>query len=153
MDPQLPARARVALASTSRELADAAHGIVTDLGGNLGAGERIRRARRLRALSLQLTDLAVLVELADGAEWDDVAAALSVDTNEAVRTYAPTWVEWSVPGEPAGGLGAPGEGDLEVTAETLDQWWRRHAEPWAVDPAASPVAAALVDREPPADDR
>lgn len=146
-------RTRLALAVAARELADLARGIVGDVSTPMLRGERIRSARRLRMHTWTLVDRAVLSELADGATWDEVAAALGIPLEEAQRRYAQTWVQWRA-GHTDGdddfgdfGVGLRGDLDLEGTAEALDQWWRRHAEPWEAADQQNPVAKVLVDGE------
>jgi hypothetical protein len=130
------ARARVALAATARELADKARNIVGNVSTPMLPGERIRSARRVRLEALALVDRAVLAELADGATWDEVAEALSMTPTQAKTIHAPAWELWQNGGDADEldfgdhGVGLPGDPDLAGTAATLDQWWRRHADPW-----------------------
>lgn len=146
-------RARIALAVAARELADLARGVVGDVSTPMVTGERIRAARRVRMQTWTLLDRAVLAELSDGATWVDVAQALGVPAEEAERRYAQTWAEWSAgradDGDDFGdfGIGLRGDLDLEGTAESLDQWWRRHSEPWEASTNATPVGRVLVDGE------
>lgn len=151
-------RARLALAVASREVADLARGVVGDVSTPMVTGERIRSARRIRLQAGVLVDRAVLAELSDGASWTDVATALGIDADLARARYEQTWAEWRAGGVDDDpdfgdfGVGLRGDLDLDGTARTLDQWWRRHAEPWdAADRA--PVAAVLVDGETSPGDR
>lgn len=153
-------RARLSLAVAGREIADLGHGIVGDVSAHMAPGELIRKARRPRLMSLTLVDRAVLAELSQGTSWEQVAQALSVDTDEAVRRYKPTWEQWQ-----AGdlddeadfgdyGIGLRGDLDPEGTADALDAWYRRHAEPWEDNsPDVRPVRKVLVDGEAAAGDR
>lgn len=141
-------RARLALAVAAREAADYAHGYVGDVSVPMPAGERIRSVRRLRLMALAVLDRAVLVELADGASWQEVADSLGLPLDETLRRYQETADLWAG----ADGPQAAGVGDFEVglagdldpagTAAALDAWYVRHAEPWdaRVD---RPVSSAL----------
>lgn len=146
----LSIRARLALAVTGQEAADLGRGVVADVAVPLAAGERITMTRRLRLLSIALVDRAVLVELADGASWEQVADALGVPVEEARRVYEPTWVAWSADAGflayDAGdrGVGMPADADAAGTAAALDSWCVRHAEPWD-EPVSEPVSRILTD--------
>jgi hypothetical protein len=137
--PQARSRARLALAVAARDTADHARGLVGDLGSSQLTGDRIRAARRLRALAMAVLDSAVLVELAASATWAEIADALGLSEAEAQRRYAETarlWLEakeaprldLAVFGGPGGNL-HPDE-DPAGLAESLSQWYVRHAEPW-----------------------
>lgn len=146
------------MAKAAEQNADLARGLIGNVSTPMVRGELIRMARRNRLAGLAPTDHAVLAELADGATWEEVADALCLDVDAARRIYEPTWQEWrdATPEEAADlgdfGIGLNGDPDLEGTAATIDQWWRRHAEPWeTVD--ENPVSRLLVDGETPARDR
>jgi hypothetical protein len=121
------------------------------------AGERIKKARRTRLMTLSIVDLAVMAELSEGTSWPVVAAALSLDVEDARRTYEPVWEQWCN-GEFEGAdfgdfsLGTRADPDLPGTAAALDSWWVRHADPWD-DDSGRPVAQVLVDGQRPARDR
>jgi hypothetical protein len=145
-------RARLALAVAARESADLSRGIVGDVSTPMRPGERVKKARRVRLMSLAIVDRAVLAELTDGATWEQVGDALGIDCDEARRRYEPTWRQW-VEGDYDDdadfgdfGVGLRGDLDLPGTADALDSWWLRHAEPWetALD---APVMQVLVDGE------
>lgn len=153
MNDSLYVRARLALAVAGQESADLSRGIVGDVSTPMAPGERIRKARRVRLLSLSLVDRAVLAELSEGASWETVATALGKDREDARRIYEPLWRQW-LDGDTDDeadfgdyGIGLRGDLDLAGTAEGLDSWWNRHKEPWE-DPATyQPVAQVLVDGE------
>lgn len=154
----LGVRARLALAVAGRECADLSRGVVGDVSTPMVPGERIRKARRVRLMSLSVVDRAVLTELSEGATWEVVADALGMSVAEAERVHGPTWRRWL-----AGdlddeadfgdyGVGLRGDLDLAGTAESLDAWHHRHREPWDGDDAERPVARVLVDGKHPAAD-
>lgn len=152
-------RAYLALAVAAREASDFARGIVGDLGTPMLRGERIKQARRLGMLRLTVLDRAVLAELSDGASWDEVALELGLTEREARARYERTWVEWQAmtPEDAADfgdfTLGLHGDLDIHGTAESIDAWWNRHAEPWDSTETRHPVTRALVDGEAPPSDR
>lgn len=155
MTNSLYVRARIALAVVGRELSDLGRGMVGDVSTPMAPGELIRKARRPRLASLTLVDRAVLAELSQGTSWDVIAAALCKPVEEARRIYEPTWAAWL-----AGdfdddadfgdfGIGLRGDLDLEGTAQSLDQWYNRHSEPWDSPYVhRDPVSQVLVDGEP-----
>jgi hypothetical protein len=140
--------ARIAFAVSGRECADYARGLVGDLAHELRPGERVRSARRLRVLSMVALDRAVLIELAEGATWEEVGRALGMSAEDAASRYSETWAEWSAeesPYAPASSsefhVGLRDDPDLPATVHALDQWFSRHAEPW--EDADSPVGRSL----------
>lgn len=142
-------RSRIALGVLCRDIADLARGILGDLSTPMLPGERIRAARAMRMKLWNLVDLAVLTELADGATWDEVADAMGIDREEAQRRYAATWVQWQhgvtdLELDLSEDIGHRGDLDLPGTAASLDQWFRRHAEPWDVVDGTAPVSTVLV---------
>ena len=148
-------RAHVSLAVAGREAADLGRGIVGDISTRMPPGERIRKARRLRMLGLTATDRAVLAELSEGASWGVVADALGLTVGEARVRYEPTWQAWLSTKPDAEdddfgdySLGLRGDLDMAGTAESLDSWWVRHAEPWEtldLENLPAPVSQVLVD--------
>ena len=140
-----PARARVGLAVSARDVADMARGIVGDSSTDYHPGERIRSSRRIRLAALAVVDQAVIAELSEGASWDEVAAALGVPRETAIAQYSAAWIDWSArfPGHPND---SSDDRECAETAETVDMWWRRHADPWEAAEAASssPVTRALA---------
>lgn len=143
-------RARLSLAVAAQQSADAARGVIGDVSTPMPPGQRIRKARRVRLTSLTVVDRAVLAELSEGASWGVVADALGVTVTEAERRYGPTWNVW-VNGDnsdaPAAGeysVGLGGDPDMAGTAEALDQWWRRHAEPYETV-KQTPVSDVLAE--------
>lgn len=160
MDASLNARARVALAVALRDTADLARGLVGDVSTPMVTGELIRKARRVRRDALAVVDRAVLVELANGASWAEVADAVGLDVEDALRVYGDTLEAWLAAEQDAlddgdQGVGLIGDQDLPGTAHSLDQWWRRHADPWDVPAGIEgyPVARSLVDGQASPGDR
>lgn len=154
----LSARTRVALATVAREMADLSRGVVGDVSTPMLHGERIRSARRLRALAIHLTDMAVLVEMSDGLPIEGVASALGQEVADIHHTYTSTFEVWANQGWDEGdvdlGVGMPTDADVAGTADALDLWWARHAEPWeSVGDDARPVGRALVDGQAAPGDR
>lgn len=123
------------MAVAGREVADYARGLVGDVAETMPAGARIRAARRLRILDMHVLDLSVIHELALGATWEQVAAALALPVDLVQSRYRETFERWVVRNDgpiDAWNLG-PGrlsDADLEATASTVDAWFERHAEPW-----------------------
>ena len=138
MTSPLPeAHARLEAARAARELSDLARAFVGETGTPLSAAERIRAARRLRALVHGLVDRVVLAEALGGEEWAELAAALGRDEESVRGEYGPAVGEWQreavAPAESAAG-----------DAEALDGWYRRHRED--TDPSADqPVSGLLAD--------
>lgn len=143
----LHARTRLALATAARESADLAYGIVTDLPTTMVPGERIRTARRVRLQSFALVDRAVLVEKANGASWEEIAAALSMTVADTIATYGDTYETWlagEYDDDPLSDhVGGLADEDVLGTAQTLDAWWKRHVEPWHVG-EDGPVTRAVT---------
>ncbi|MEQ7008449.1 hypothetical protein ABN028_19945 [Actinopolymorpha sp. B17G11] len=148
------ARAGLAFITGLREVADHAHGLVVDVASPRLPGELIRKVRReLRMPTLTALDRAVLVELAEGATWEQVADALALTVEETRARYEKTARMWSE-GQPVDRMNVALFGDHAVgllhdqdprgTAESLDAWWRRHAEPWD-DVDDRPVTRLLDD--------
>lgn len=149
-------RARLSLAVAGAELSDLGRGVVADMSTPMRPGERIRKARRARLMSFTVVDRAVLVELAEGADWDTIADALFQPVDEVRRRYEPTWEQWLADdledtGIGDNAVGLRGDQDPAGTAATIDQWLRRHTDPWDQDPG--PVARALIDGETASGDR
>lgn len=152
MSQSLYVRARLALAVAGSEIADMGRGVVGDVSVQMRPGERIKKARRIRLTSLSLVDRAVLAELSDGVSMEVIADALGLPGGaaEAERIYGPTWAQWlagDLDDEADFGdysVGMRGDPDLSGTAETLDQWHARHAEPWEEKPVVpGPVTKVL----------
>lgn len=160
MDANVAGRARVALAVAARDSADLARGLVGDVSTPMVAGELIRKARRVRREALAIVDRAVLVELATGASWAQVAEAAGLPEDDVRRIYGPSWAAWA-DGDPQEhadvseqGVGLLGDSDLAGTAHSIDMWWRRHAEPWEdTDNPVGPVVRGLVDGQASPGDR
>lgn len=142
--------ARVAAAASAREVSDLSRAVLGDCGHRFVPGDLIRSARQVRVAALLLVDRAVIAELLAGASWEDVAAAVGTDAATAERIYLPAlelWSEEVAELADAGDHGVGGLTDLDLpgTADALDMWWRRHAEPWESAEGASPIRT-LVDR-------
>ena len=150
------ARARLAYAAAAREVSDYARGLVGTIGDAIPGTQRIRDARELLVAAHTVKDLATLVAALDSnldaeGTWDAIAHALGLPEHEARRRYEPVIERWEQQ-LPAGELDATIFGDWTTglrhdpdpigTAEAVDEWYRRHREPY--DPeAASPVVEAL----------
>ena len=138
-EPNIGVRARLAFAVAARESADYSRGLVGDVGTPMLPGERIRAARRLRVLAMTILDRAVLVELAAGTSWAEVADNLALPEAEVRRRYEEGFMVWSE-GEPPIGLNMTLWGDFGTAldpdsdpagmAAALDLWFGRHSEPW-----------------------
>ncbi len=145
------AQSRLALASQARETSDRARDVVGATSDHLRPGERIGLARDVRRLSMHMLDLAVLTELADGTPWDVIADALGLPLDlvlDRYESFLPTWAAALESGHtgPVYGehvIGLLTDGDPAGTAAMLDQWWKRHAEPWQ-DLDDGPVTRALA---------
>lgn len=140
------------MAVAARENADYARGLVGDISTPMLPGERIRAARRLRVLALTVLDRAVLIERAAGCSWEEIARALGLSVDETRARYEETWQVWCAEAAPAGvdarvqgehGLGLRFDEDPQGTAEMLDAWYMRHAEPWDDAPSEAPCVRAL----------
>ncbi len=155
MDDSVATRARIAYAVAARESADHARELIGDLPSFLRPGERLRAARALRVLSLTVLDRAVLIERAEGQSWAAIGEVLGLSEAEARARYEETYAAWmrdapgAAPGPTAVGdfaLGLRSDQDLAGTAESVDQWYARHAEP--LERVDSPVARAVGLTEP-----
>lgn len=140
-------RAQLALAVRARDVADLARALVGDLPLRQLPGEGIRAARLVRMLSLATLDAAVLLELARGSSWEEIAEALDMTPERVQEAYLEPWLRLHCAGAELDLLGdcvafVPDESP-EQLAVTLDQWFARHAEPWDGHPDA-PVATAMA---------
>lgn len=142
--PQAGTRARLALAVAARDAADHARGLIGDLGATQTTGQRIGAARRLRALAMAVLDSAVLVEVAAGGDWAEIAPALGLTEGEARRRYAEIAQLW-LEGEYSADLDLAvfsglheanlhPDTDPAGVAESIEQWFSRHVEPWEEQP-------------------
>ncbi|WP_433860132.1 hypothetical protein [Streptomyces kronopolitis] len=139
MDPsRQAAEARLLAAGHAREVADFARGIVGDSSSDAAAADRIRAARRLRLLSLQVLNWTVRAEVLDGTPWPELAAALGRD-EEALRVeFEAGTLHWA----------KDNDADLEqpeqilATASALDAWYERHADD-LLDPATQAPVSSL----------
>lgn len=153
----LNTRARMGMAVNARDVADEARGVLGDACAPLPRGELIAKTRRVRALAQALVDRAVMAEIAGGASWSDLADALGMPAEDCHRIYAPTWEVWlehgSEPELDRGDreVGTGRDFDPEGTAESLDQWWRRHAEPWESADRPRPVGTLVDGQASPGD--
>lgn len=147
-------RAHLAALVAARDVADHSYAIVGDAATPMLPGERIRRWRQIRMDALTGLDRTVLAELLEGTSWEDVADALGLTVEETRARYEKTLELWrsgrrlvdrtnyALFGEHSVGLRE--DTDPRGTAETLDAWYRRHAEPWA-EPDARPVSRLFDD--------
>lgn len=133
------------MAVNARDLADDARAVLGDACADLPRGELLAKARRARMLAQSLVDRAVMVELAAGATWAEVAEGIGLPVEVALKVYGPTWEVWLEDGS------EPADADQVGTAEALDQWWRRHAEPWETAGQPAPVRALVDGQTPPRD--
>jgi len=143
------ARALVAAGVSARELADHAQAVVGATGTELAVAERIRAARFLRLLAMEVVDRTVIASLLDGAPADEVADALGLDPAMVEQRYGPAVAAWSRPElSEQRGPGDAGDRDVAGTAAALDQWWVRHQETAnpLVEDVPDPVSRALNRR-------
>lgn len=141
-------RARIALGMVLRRIAEHARALIPTYGDSeLRPGELIRAVRTLRAYDLTPLELAVAVELMDGATWAQIAAALGLPQADARARYGEKAARWAA-GEPAppgpvlpGGAlpaGLPPTPDRVgwAAAAELEAWYQRTADP--DDPVTRP---------------
>ncbi|MFC9280947.1 hypothetical protein [Streptomyces collinus] len=129
--------ARITAARAARDLSDLARQAVGTTAETISPAERIRRARELRQMVNAYVDLVVLSEALAGADWQEIAAALSPQRDpETVRAeYADAVAEWS-------GFAEADADDEGV--EGLDAWYARHREDH--DPDLEKPVADLLNR-------
>lgn len=112
--------------------------MIGNLGTQQSTRDRVQEARRLRALASTVLESAVLVELAAGADWSDLAEALGLTPSEARRRYeefARSWLTHDHPHLNVSVFGSRGEvvhpdADAAGLAFAIGQWYARHADPW-----------------------
>jgi hypothetical protein len=120
----------------AREVSDCAHHLVGAASQDMPASERIRSARRLRLLTLEILDRTVIAELLAGATMDEVAEALLLDPETARGRYSDALELWAHPQDAEQrGPGEAGDPDVAGTAAGIDRWWARHQDP--SDPRSS----------------
>lgn len=132
------ARAELAVMQAGRDVCDYTFGIAAGVTTPQAPGTRIREWRRVRVLALTGLDRAVLLELLSGTTWEQVAEALMLPLDETIRRYGPVLTQWTSGAGPDPDVlrgtdltvGLPVDTDPEGTAAALDQWLRRHREPW-----------------------
>ncbi|MGW0562968.1 hypothetical protein ACWDZ4_20670 [Streptomyces sp. NPDC003016] len=121
---QQAAEARLIASGHAREVADFARGIVGDASSDATPAERIRAARRLRLLSLQVLNWTIRAEVLRGTPWPELATALDRD-EESLRTQFEAgthqWAERHANDPERAEQSA-------AAAEALDDWYRRHTE-------------------------
>ncbi|MFD7764086.1 hypothetical protein [Streptomyces microflavus] len=132
------AEARLVAAGHAREVADFARGIVGDTSSDATAADRIRAARRLRLLSLQVLNWTVRAEVLNGTAWSELAAALGRDEGSVREEFEAGTVQW------AENIDAdPQHAEHSATAaRALDAWYEVHAEDM-LDPAHEAPVSAL----------
>lgn len=136
---QVQARAQLSLAQGVRDLADHARGVVGDVLVPMTAGERIRSVRELRIIAQAMVDRTVILEALSGSTWAEIADAFGLPDGELKRRYGSTVDMWRA-GQPVNDFTTSIAGDLVVgtlddpdpagTAQSIDQWYARHADPW-----------------------
>ncbi|MFD3815243.1 hypothetical protein ACFWRZ_09260 [Streptomyces rubiginosohelvolus] len=134
------AEARLVAAAHAREVADFARGIVGDVSSSATAADRIRAARRLRLLSLQVLNWTVRAEVLSGESWADLASALGRDEDAVREEFGAGTVQWAERND-----ADPNRADLsEAEAQALDDWYAAHAEE-VLDPGhVAPVSALFT---------
>ena len=150
-DPRI--RALLATAHQGVVVADWARTIVCDLGTPMSTRDRIRQWRTLRLHAMAAVDRCVLMELAAGAAWDEVAEAYGLSEEELRARFDPALAAAAnrgpgeQPWDPTGEMrvGSALDSDVDGTVASLDSWIARHCDPWdQVEPA--PIARALSSR-------
>lgn len=151
-------RCRIALGMMVREAVEYALQLIpTEGDGQLRPGEMIRAVRQLRALDLTPLQLAVAWEIAGGATWAEVAAALGLTEDDARGRYQESSGRWlanePVPPGPVLPDGTQPSGlpptPANVTigdALVLERWYLRVVDPAdrvARDGSAHPVTGEL----------
>ena len=136
------ARTRIATAVAAREASDFARGITDLAAGDFTPGSLTAAATRLRLLALAVLDRSVLAERAAGATWAEIAAAHTLNEDGVIARYDGVYARWvaiearadadqgahfALPGTADG---SAGELDPIGTAQALDSWRERHADPW-----------------------
>jgi hypothetical protein len=129
------ARARLAFGEAAREASDYARALVPTGGEeHMKPGEFIIQARRLRVHQLRAACWAVILELASGTTWTDVAAACHMPEDDVRDRYEDAWEAFLA------GSDAPWDGTemgllpplplspLEA-AKPLDEWCVQHMDP------------------------
>ncbi|MFF4543594.1 hypothetical protein ACFY1J_05015 [Streptomyces sp. NPDC001406] len=130
--------ARITAARAARDISDLARQAVGTTAETTSATERIEKARRLRQLVNEYVDRVVLAEVLAGAEWPEVAQALSRrDPGTVEEEYADAITEWSALTEDEANEAAAG-------VEALDDWFARHREDH--DPDLEKPVADLLNR-------
>ncbi|MFD4933437.1 hypothetical protein [Streptomyces virginiae] len=140
---QQAAEARLIAASHSREVSDFARGIVGGTSGSASPAERIREARRLRLLSLQVLNWTVRAEVLAGTPWEEIAAALGRDTENVRAEFDAGTTQWA-----ERNAADPQRAEDSVTeAEALDAWYRVHAVDLLDPPEGAPVSGLFTPPE------
>ncbi|MFJ8301349.1 hypothetical protein ACIQ9R_36360 [Streptomyces sp. NPDC094447] len=121
------AAARLAAAEAARATADLARAVVGETSSQASAEDRIRAARRLRVLSLEVLDWTIRSEFLNGVPWEELAGYARRDAETLRRQYEAGTLQW------VASLPESTESEADA-ADTLDGWYRRHAEE-LLDPA------------------
>lgn len=132
------AAARLAAAQAARAAADLARAQVGETSTDATAADRIRGARRLRLLAMQVLDWTIRAEFLNGATWEELAEHAGRDASSLKRQYEAGTLQWVE--------GLPNSTQDEADeAAALDAWYARHAEE-LLDPEAakSPVAGLFT---------
>ncbi|KIF04162.1 hypothetical protein PL81_20345 [Streptomyces sp. RSD-27] len=132
------ADARLIAASHAREVSDFARGIVGATSNTATAADRLREARRLRLLALQVLNWSVRAEVLDGTPWTEIAAALGRDADAVRAEFESGTLQWADLA-----LRDPDRTERRVAeAEDLDNWYRTHAVDF-LDPAEDAPVSGL----------
>jgi hypothetical protein len=144
MDRSLQAaEARLIAASHAREAADFARGIVGDTTSGSTAMDRIRAARRLRLMDLQVLQWTVRAEVLLGTPWPEIAAALDRDEESVRAEFEASTLQWA---ERNAREPQPIE-EVIGEARDLDAWYRKHRED-VLDPGTDAPVSGLFASPP-----
>ncbi|MEV0487342.1 hypothetical protein AB0I69_42920 [Streptomyces sp. NPDC050508] len=138
MDPsRQAAEARLLAAGHAREVADFARGIVGDSSSGVDAADRIRAARRLRLLSLQVLNWTVRAEVLHGTPWPDLAVALGRGEDALREEFEASTLQWARDHD-----ADPASTEQSLAAAAaLDAWYERHADDLLDPDTQAPVSS------------
>lgn len=141
MDPsRQAAEARLIASGHAREVSDFARGIVGDASSDATPTERIRAARTLRLLSLQVLNWTIRAEVLRGTPWPELAAALDRDETSLRAEFEAGTHQWA-----ERHANDPEQKEHSAAAaEALDDWYRRHAEEFLDPDRVAPVSGLFT---------